>query len=302
MKHVYFNDLTLADTDADIIRQLDSFRALWKTLVSTIPLKNNLFSLPTVVHRLITAVGTIGSGKIGSVRKETMQSFILGSFHPKPVPIDDEPDSSPETVSRFLSSKWSVQTETGHKTACLMLAWSHLRGSLTIGFRASGIWERSVRRIEETMASGKTMPRTAVCISRPEHLSAPVVRRWLYCFAGSEYATEHTGFSYAMHGHKHFKLASCCGTEPEIRDWVKNTSSPGEAQFRPGLRPDSPEIANFVRKALTSAFDSGLYAPDEINGHEIDIGDFIGAANGKETTRIRIYVTEQNELHIRPKE
>lgn len=302
MKHVYFNELTLMVPDEEIIRRLGVFLDEWKALSSSLSLKNRLFILPESIRLLLSAVDNLGSRKVKTFTKQSLASFLLGTFHPKRLPIDDEPDAVPGSQDRFCASVWNIETELGGATSCLMLAWSHVQGSITIGFDVGGMRTDPVVKITETTPEGRVIPRTAVCVSRTEHLSDPVVRRWSFSFLPRVSDSDDPGFSYAEQGHKHFKLSHVSESKSRSEAWVDSTRSPGAALFRPGLHETSHEVEYLVRLALSHAFESGRYTAEEQNRFVFDTHSFVGAAEGKQTSRIELYLTPQNQLHIRPKE
>lgn len=300
MKHVYFNELTLAGTDVDNVRHLVDFLKDWKSLSSSLAVGNNLYVLPEVTRRLWNAITRVR--KAGMLCEQSLASLLVGTFHSKRLPIDDEPDTVAGSQDRFCASTWSIKTENERTVSCPMLAWSHLQGSLTVGFDASGIWKKPIVRFVETTLDDSAIPRTAVCVSRTGHLSDPIVRRWMFCFSKAENKLDNPGFIYAEQGHKHFKLASMSEDRTTENDWVDSTRPPGAALFRPGLHETSQIIADLIRMALSRAFESGCYTADEQNRFEVNTNQIIGAASGKRTSKIKLYMTAQNELHIRPKE
>lgn len=117
---------------------------------------------------------------------------------------------------------------------------------------------------------------------------------------------------------KHFKLRD--QPPPSHRDWsgerwTKDTKSKQVgAQFRPGLRPDDPQMISLVRAALSAAYDSGRFESTAVRddtGAKIadgldkfchDASCPIGASSGKVATHIEFYVaaTQAEEVHVRP--
>ncbi len=103
-------------------------------------------------------------------------------------------------------------------------------------------------------------------------------------------------YKYLEYGDKHFKLKN--GLKNNA-NWVRDTLS-GAAQFRPGF--SHADGKSLVDKALQVAKRLGKVKPKDLNGFVYDTKEAIGAAAGKVTTRIQLYVTPQGEIHIRPKE
>jgi uncharacterized protein RhaS with RHS repeats len=100
-------------------------------------------------------------------------------------------------------------------------------------------------------------------------------------------------YKYVEHRHKHFKLPK----NYKGKKWISDTKS-GAAQFNPGTTHD--QAKQMINQALQAAKKQGKLKPEELDRFVFDTGMTIGASGGKPTSKVKIYVTPQGEIHIRP--
>lgn len=105
--------------------------------------------------------------------------------------------------------------------------------------------------------------------------------------------------------HKHFDSSR---TREPIRpdsqwgkSWIESTQS-SDAKFMPGLQYKSHEYYYLIYLALKKAYAKGLYSEGAQNKFELDLNTPIGSAGGDITTKIMLYCTTGNTVHIRPLE
>lgn len=299
MNAVYFNDLTFGNDPEENVRLLNAFAPVWGEFSQKTRLIR-FFASNKVRTELIQALESFPAEKeaISLSRRTTLRNFVFSSFHPTSDPIENERGVPEKIKEHFRNSSFRLFVENGAGSACPALAWAYVQGGIALGFPKDGFWRKLHYKIEETRATGASVTRSVLCLSVPEHLADSTIRRWLFAFGFS--GDEPTGFSLADYNHKHFKLAGWA-SDVKTDSWISSTLD-GEALFNPGLRHNSPAHISLVRKALSAAFQTGKYETDEIDGFVWDSGRTIGAANGKLTSKIVVYMTSQNELHIRPKE
>lgn len=136
------------------------------------------------------------------------------------------------------------------------------------------------------------------------HFSEGDYKRWTFltrfkdddayerCFA-VESSTEHKHFDLKM------AKSAVCPSSQWGKAWIDRTKH-GDAKFMPGLAYKSHEYYYLIYLALKKAYAHGLYSETAQDQFELDLRTPIGAAGGDVTTKIVLYCTSVNTIHIRP--
>lgn len=150
---------------------------------------------------------------------------------------------------------------------------------------------------------------TSLMVTTEGHLKSGDFRRWLFVRRFKDFGDYKSCLSIASsQQNKHFDprllAQSYCSHRQWASSWIANTrgGKGHDAKFMPGLRLESHEYYYLVYLALKAACWKGLYTTDEQDAFTLDLQTPIGAADGKVVSRIRLYCTAPNTVHIRPDE
>lgn len=302
---LYFNELSWSDRMGLTKSQLDDFVAMLKVLVHDVGVKN-IWVGANIKERFASSLEGVEP-----VLKRKLLPIIYQAFH-KLYPIENENDVPKRDVCRYEGNDFSL-IEQGNEVISVsksMLAWSVIRCSPSVALSNSP-YDRLHLRVNETDCSTKaTEEHRILSLSRREDFEDPAVARWMWAMNPSVDVGK--GVHFTDYERKHF--AVCHLPRPIVRDWsreewVRNTKA-GAAVFRPGLVPHGNEYMSILHQVLCAAFSQGRYETGDLDGFVCQITEpglspeprNIGAAGGKPTSRVEMYLTDQNVLHLRPKE
>lgn len=196
----------------------------------------------------------------------------------------------------------------GHPLSARAMACASLSASVSVGI-ADGAYgnDFSYGVHERDLGSGvETDKFTSLMPTQPQHLSEIDFVRWKYVATLDVHDAEGHGVSYPdrFEFKKHFNTDNP-DFIPESKwtkmPWVADTAKERhEALFLPGLKYKSVAFFRLVGFVLREAYRNSRYTQREQNGFILDVGIPIGAAAGKVTNNVKIYISEQNVVHIRP--
>lgn len=159
---------------------------------------------------------------------------------------------------------------------------------LLVGLNSAASWNQLVHPAHRGIC-----PFEVMCVTLDKHLSEPVFLRWAFAMEMLPFNCIRGKLS--NHSHKHFLWQA--GNAPS--GWIAATKGQ-PAQFNPGIAEDGDEIQQILRQLLAEAIGKGQLTHHELNEFPHDTGRNIGATNGVVTTCVKLYVTPQDEFHIRP--
>ena len=210
---------------------------------------------------------------------------------------------------RYNTNNYSVSLANGG--GCLpgsRFAWSYLNGDMLLGLSGSryGDWfEYAVDECNKANSSLRARFESYMA-SQTAHRDKPILKRWLYAYKAAtniECAQDHSLVRFPSDHVKHFS--------PKGVDWnvcLNSTKrcgrdrTQGAAKFIPGIRKDSLAYAYLVAAMIRIAFANQDYDESEQNAFAVDVGLVIGAADGKPTSVLVMYVTNGCDVHVRPYE
>ena len=101
-------------------------------------------------------------------------------------------------------------------------------------------------------------------------------------------------YQYVEHGGKHLYL----GGKKYSGQYVKLTKHGNASLFKPGTKHDN--IKKYIDEAMQAAKSKKKLKPNELNNFVHDLGRNIGASNGKKTSKIRLKVDLNGNIHAHP--
>lgn len=299
-RRVYFNELTLSGSDLQ--RNVSEFLSIWRFLVEAANVKNVWASAETKAKL---------SETLCSARPDLKRILLMilhQAIHPL-FPVESESCATELELKRFSESKFALvlgsdEIDVGRS----MLSWAVIRCSPSVGF-AVYPYDALHLKVKEC-ADGQDELWGSLCITKKEDFNDEAVKRWISVMNSS--AIEMEGVFRTSYEQKHFKVSHL--PRPQCQDWSDEpwvlATKAGAAQFRPGIQPQGTEYNEILRQVLSSAFAEGRYEADALDGFVCDIYEdedknaklYIGAADGKPTSKVEMYLTDQNVVHLRPKE
>lgn len=181
------------------------------------------------------------------------------------------------------------------------LAWASLKGGISVGPHHARLGDNLYYEVEERSNDGTSAKTnfSSLMFTKMEQSQSVDYLRWRYMVDGLEQGVtfpEHVTFR------KHFHREGLPMEKESLwRDaqWVKDTRY-GEATFMSGFKYRSPQFHKLVRFVLRQSYSQMRYTVGKQNEFVVDVRKLIGAANGKPTSRVKLYVTDHNVIHIRP--
>lgn len=137
------------------------------------------------------------------------------------------------------------------------------------------------------------------------HFTENDLLRWLFvkCFNDVWTTPGNMGIRFVdQNNHcKYGPKCPCSDSQLVIAPLVLETRNK-PAQFRPGVRFAGERYARLVAHVLKTAYGQSRFSQKDQDRFTVDIGVNVGASSGVVTKNVRIYITPQNEIHIRPTE
>lgn len=149
--------------------------------------------------------------------------------------------------------------------------------------------------------------KNALMVSEVAHLSNCDYLRWRFVKHFNDYwsTPESAGIKivdqheHCSHGHE----SPCPDAVWKSEAWVSRTKGNGNsARFRPGVRFGGEKYMRLVAHILRAAYADMRYTQKLQDKFIVNVGVYVGAANGNPTRNVEIYITPQNHIHIRPSE
>lgn len=296
MKRAWFNSLTLPESFEILKPLIPAFTRLWSEFASASTI-NALHYLPqdTTQDGLLKGVDALrlyvrknkDALRTALAPQEFQDLLYLIGTVMRPCGVQ----------SRV---HWVLCDSEGGEVECPELGFSYEDCGMTLGFPSEKRWRNNV---SHEITNGDDIQRgTAYCVSDVQQLNTPLIGRWLFCYNPRNVINK--GFVVVTCENKHFQLSK--ENRPQVSNWEREPwvlrTRDGVAQFVPGITPEDEVVKTWIHCGLCKAMDMHLL--DGINGFVCDVGALIGAADGKPTSRIEIYLanTPRQELHIRPSE
>lgn len=264
---------------------------------------------PTLARGLMALIQNLANDRIGVAKADWLKlkdMFVAGTW-----PSLD--------VERYMwlhfqisghssqPSPWVIDSPATAIHCCADgLVAGSLTSSISVGAKNTtyGNLPEFVLRDNLNPARGR---KSALMVSEVSHLSRCDVQRWFFVKHFNDYWPNPTkvGVKFVdQHGHcVHGNERACVDAQWTGADWVAATRSRGiSAKFRPGIYFGSEKYARLVAHVLRTAYENMYFAQAQQDQYVVDVGVYVGASNGKPTKNVEIYITPQNEIHIRPSE
>lgn len=212
-------------------------------------------------------------------------------------------------IRRYNANNYSVSlAKGGGYLPGNRFAWSYLNGGMLLGLSGGRYGDSFKYAVDEcNKANGSLRARfEAYMASQTAHRDKPIMKRWLYAYkavANIECAQDHSLVRFPPDHVKHFS--------PRGVDWTVCLDSTkrcgrdrtqGAAKFIPEIRKDSLAYAYLVAAMIRIAFANQAYDESGQDAFAVDVGLVIGAADGKPTSVLVMYVTNGCDVHVRPYE
>ena len=178
--------------------------------------------------------------------------------------------------------------------------------SVSVGARGTSYG----RNLDFTLGVGlgqATDLRSALMVSEVAHCSMWDFKRWFFIKHFNDlWSRPHSADFKIVDQHEHCSH----GNENPCRDscwvhasWVGRTKgNENSARFRPGIRFGGEKYMRLAAHVLLAAYANLLFTQRQQDKYVVDTGVLVGAAGGKPTQNVQIYITPYNEIHIRPSE
>ena len=236
--------------------------------------------------------------------RSKMQSLFIRPY------VKANPCDSAMEGQRFKGHEYTISVDGGKShLPGRKFAWSHLHGGILIGIAGSKYGDSFQYEVNERdRVCGKLSCQfVAYMASKVLHFGEPIFKRWIYACKSCgniEYAKVQKYIHFPACHVKHFSPAGLSKKQwlLSTRASISRNKVASAAKFINGIKKDSLAYAYLVSSAIRVAFENLRYSDYEQNRFSIDVGCVIGAAQGKETTVLALYVTNGVDIHIRPYE
>lgn len=228
---------------------------------------------------------------------EWFKSHAVKSF----VPLRDRRLNT-SVYNRWANHEYKISSPgkyMGLSAKCL--AWASLKGGISVGPSHARLGDDIYYEVEERSTNGtlaKTIFSSLMFTKMAQSRNVDYLR-WQYMIYGLDQGVafpEHATFR--KHFHREGLPLEKESLWPDAQ-WVKDTRD-GEAMFMSGFKYGSPQFHQLVRFVLKQSYSQMRYTVEEQNEFVVDVRKLIGAANGKPTSKVKLYVTKQNVIHVRP--
>lgn len=181
------------------------------------------------------------------------------------------------------------------------LAWSSVHSSVSVGCTNTPYGAGSNFVLTRT----GTDRYDALMVMQPGHLSGNDYRRWWFVKHFNDHWADPKAVGVIpVNQHLHCRLGNqrpCAASAWRRAQWVGTTNTQSAA-FCPGVAFGGWKYMSLVRHVLLAAYADSRFTWQRQDGFVVDVGIPVGAADGHVTTSVEIYVTQCNEIHIRPTE
>ena len=187
-------------------------------------------------------------------------------------------------------------------------ARSFFRGGMLLGIAGSKYGDYFSYKVKERDDKGQSNEVfTSYMATLPKHVHEPILRRWLYAYRAANniecannmdlvrFPPDHTKHFFARTVDEKMLVESTKSGKSFGRNRIDNA-----AKFLSSIQKASYAYAYLLSSVLRLAFVSRRYEEDEQNRFSVDVGVDIGAANGRMTKVVCLYVTNGIDIHIRP--
>lgn len=208
----------------------------------------------------------------------------------------------PLPSEKYIAHDYSVESADGNSLLPgREFAWAYLSGGMLVGLEGSSYGDLFEYQVYECSKDAGRQQRqfASYMASTEKHAEKAVLKRWLYAYKSKENiecARDHHLVQFPDEYVKHFPRKGI-----SEKEWLDSTRS-GAAKFIPAIRKDSLAYAYLVSSVIRVAFEHQIYCDSGQNTFSVDIGSIVGAAGGKITSALVLYVTNGTEVHIRPYE
>ena len=82
------------------------------------------------------------------------------------------------------------------------------------------------------------------------------------------------------------------------KDWASMTKGKQKSYWKP--QTSDSDVQGYIDAALRKARSEGKVKPSQLKGYEYDVGRPIGATDGRVTSRIKIQIDSNGDIHAHP--
>ena len=258
--------------------------------------------LPTCLEK-VREVCKAGGGAFG-------ESYFRAHFMP---PYSPARSMSPTVYSRYASHTYTVATPAGRALPAPVAGLASLLGGISIGLSETIYGDQLERDVDETPLSGGVATAfKGLLLTLPEHAKDDDWRRWNYAMTYPA-SLGAKGIVLPTDLWKHFGREAFPRSPVSVwrkESWVADTGKTptqrnkllGNATFLPGFKHRGPGYRKLVCDVLQAAYEHQQYTEAQQKTFTLDIGTPVGAAKGKVTTSLKLYLTTGNVIHVRPYE
>lgn len=211
---------------------------------------------------------------------------------------------------RMCSNSYVINVGNGtNQLSGSKFARSYFNGGMLVGLPHSNYGSSFKYLVDEYRKSDGKFLRNfnSYMMSLESHHNETLLKRWQYAYKSCDdvdYARRQRCVQLPEDYIKHFSREGL-----RKKEWLNSTKdckffrrdkARGAAKFIAGIQKDSLSYAYLLSAIMRTAFEKQVYEESEQNGLTVDVGCVIGAANGKETRVVILYVTGGTIVHIRP--
>lgn len=183
------------------------------------------------------------------------------------------------------------------------IAWAAKKGGIVIGYPDTPYGSEILANIKNISQVGSS-PQQCLHLTKEKDVNDLRFLLWKYVVNFSYEKRDQPGLQLPDPSdfHKHFNTQKFIPHRDWTNDsWVKGTQGKDSpALFLPGFKYKSPQFYNLLVLVLKTAYQANRYDYSDMNGFVVDVGAPIGAAAGEVTSRVELYITKQNVIHLRP--
>lgn len=291
---ILINIETAAEVETLLIDQIIGFvRLCQKMGVKQLEFMQGVYI--AFVQRLKEEIARKGNKDL-NIYSEWFKTHAVKSF----IPSRDR-KSNTSVYVRWSTHKYEISSPVeyaGLSARCL--AWASLKGGISLGVSQASLGDNIYYEVKELQFNEDSpLTFTSLMFTKQEHSYNVDYLRWRYMKTGLAQGVafpEHTTFGKHFHREVLPIIKESGWTNAQ---WVKDTRD-GEAMFLPGLKYGSAQFHSLIRFVLRQAYSKFRYTIEDQNNFVVDVQRPIGAAAGKPTSKVKLYVTKQNVIHIRP--
>ena len=261
----------------------------------------------SLCKRMNISKTSVFADKVSDIRNAVRHNGMINEVRNKLLSLVSRPyiktiaRNTPLSNERCNSHHYSIVSADGNTMLSgREFAWAYLNGGMLVGLEGSSygdLFEYQVYRCRDGWRPRQQF--ASYMASAEKHIEKPVLKRWLYAYKSRdniECARNHNFVQFPAEHVKHFPHKGI-----SEKEWLDSTKS-GAAKFIPAIKKDSLAYAYLVASLIRAAFEHQAYCDSEQNTFSVDVGRPVGAADGKKTSALIMYVTNGTDVHIRPYE